>query len=39
MDVGSVSVTEVLTLLYISGVRVGQEVYHVFSLALGTITC
>jgi hypothetical protein len=31
--------TEVLTLLYISGVRVGHEVYGVFSLELGAVKC
>jgi hypothetical protein len=29
--------TEVLILIYISGVRLGHEMYRVFSLALGTI--
>ena len=29
--------TELLTLLYISGVRKGHEVYPVFSLALGAV--
>jgi len=32
-------IIEVLTLLCICGVRVGHEMYRVFSLALGTIKC